>query len=119
MANIPNTTNPISSQTFFNGYFSQPVQVSSAVWGQVYGYFYGLTNSTDAANALSQAVIALTHNNNLDPLTTIREFQKNANSSNIKSLLVSFFNNSKGPSSKIGYKNNNSISPNVSRNLLA
>ena len=119
MANTPTATNPYSSQTFFNGYFSQPVQVSSAVWGQVYGYFFSLTGDADAANSLAQAVISLTHNNKLDPIATLQEFQKDATSSNVKNLLISFFNSSKGPTSKIGYKNNNSIAPNVARNLLA
>ena len=38
MANTP-TTQQTDTQVFFNGYFSQPIQVSDALWGQVYGYF--------------------------------------------------------------------------------
>jgi hypothetical protein len=118
MSNIPSTTTYDSSQTFFNGYFSQPIQTSADVWGQVYGYFLTLTKSADAANALAQSVISLTYNNNLNPLEVIQQFQTAPNSNNVKQLLISFFNSSKGATSKLGYKNNTSVSPNVARNLL-
>jgi hypothetical protein len=117
MANVPSgqTTN---TQVFFNGYFSQPIQVSDAVWGQVYGYFLTLTNSSDAAAALAQAVITLTYNNNLNALDLLQQFQSDPKSNNTKALLISFFNSVKGSTSKIGYKNNNSTAPNVARNIL-
>lgn len=117
MANIPNTQQT-DTQVFFNGYFSQPLQVSDAVWGQVYGYFFTLTKNSDAASALAQSVITLTYNNNLNPLDLIQQFQANPNSNNIKNLLVSFFNSAKGATSKLGYKKNNSIPPSVARNIL-
>ena len=120
MTNTPTTTqNAFSSQVFFNGYFTQPIQVSADVWGQVYGYFFTLTSDANAANALAQSVIALTYNNNLDPLAVLADFQKNANSSSVKTLLISFFNSAKGPTSKLGYKLNNNVSTNVARNLLS
>jgi hypothetical protein len=119
MANIPSTTQPTDTKVFFNGYFSQPMQVSDAVWGQVYGYFYTLTNSSDAAGALAQSVIALTYNNNLEPLTVLQQFQAAPNSTNIKELLISFFNSAKGSTSKLGYKRNNATAPLVSRNIIA
>jgi hypothetical protein len=117
MANVPSgqTTN---TQVFFNGYFSQPLQVSEAVWGQVYGYFLNLTNSSDAAAALAQSVITLTYSNSLNPLDLIQQFQTNPQSNNTKTLLISFFNSVKGATSKIGYKNNNSTAPIVARNIL-
>lgn len=118
MANTPIDTNSTSTQTFFNGYFSQPIQVSEAVWGQVYGFFLSLTKDKDAANALAQSIISLTYNNSLDPLVVLQEFQKAPNSNNIKNLLISFFNASKGSTSKLGYKQNNSVNPYVARNII-
>jgi len=118
MANVPNNQ-VTDTQIFFNGYFSQPIQVSDAVWQQVYGYFLTLTNSSNAASAMAQAVITLTTNNNLSPLDLIQQFQANPQSNNTKSLLVSFFNSVKGSTSKIGYKKNNSTTPNVARNIIA
>ena len=101
MANTP-TTQITDTQVFFNGYFNQPLQVSDAVWQQIYGYFYNLTNSADAANALAQSVISLTYNNNLNPLDLIKQFQQNPNSNSVKTLLISFFNSIKGSTSKLG-----------------
>jgi hypothetical protein len=119
MSNIPSTPNAFDSQVFFNGYFTQPIQVNQDVYGQVYGYFFTLTNDANAANALAQSVIALTYNNKLNPLDVLADFQKNANTSNIKALLISFFNSAKGPTSKLGFVKNNNVSANVARNLLA
>lgn len=119
MANLPSPVSVTNPSVFFNGYFSQPMQISDAVWGQVYGYFYSLTNDVDSANALAQSVIALTYNNNLDPLTVVAQFQSAPNESNVKNLLISFFNNAKGATSKLGYKRNNVIPPNVAKNIIA
>jgi hypothetical protein len=118
MANLPTPVSVTNPSVFFNGYFSQPLQVSDAVWGQVYGYFFSLTNDVDSANALAQGVIALTYNNNLDPLTVIAQFQSAPNSSSVKQLLISFFNSAKGATSKLGYKINNATPPNVARNIV-
>ena len=116
MANIPNTnTNP--SQNFFNGYYSQPIQVSDDVWTQVYGYFYNITNNVEAANALAQSLLTLTYNNKLNPLDLVQQFQKNPNNSDVKTLLISFFNNIKGSTSKLGYKKVNYVAPNISKNI--
>jgi hypothetical protein len=117
MANIP-TGQQTDTQVFFNGYFSQPLQVSDDVWGQVYGYFLTLTNSTDAASALAQSIITLSYNNNLNPLDLLKKFQENPDSSSVKNLLVSFFNSAKGATSKLGYKKLNSTAPTVVRNIL-
>jgi hypothetical protein len=117
MSNLPNSQQT-DTQVFFNGYFSQPIQVSEATWNQIFGYFYTLTQSIDAASSLSQSVITLTYNNNLDPLDLIKQFQNNPNTNNTKNLLISFFNNAKGATSKLGYNKNTSVAPNISRNIL-
>lgn len=119
MANIPNTnTDPNSAQTFFNGYFSQTLQVSAAVYGQVNGFFLARTSSTTVADSLSQALLTLTYNNNLDPLVMIAEFDKAASESDLKKLLISFFNASKGPTSKLGFYNKRHNNQYVQRTIL-
>lgn len=117
MANLP-LTNPTDVQAFFNGYFTQPIQVSDAVWQQVYGYFYNITNDVNAAAALAQNVITLTYNNNLNPLDLIKNFQSNPNQNNVKNLLISFFNSVKGPTSKLGFNKNTTVSASVSRTII-
>jgi len=117
MANLP-INGQTDTQNFFNGYFTQPIQISDAVWQQVYGYFYTLTQDVEAASALAQNVIALTYNNKLNPLDLIQKFQANPSSNNIKTLLISFFNSVKGPTSKLGYNKNTATAPLVARNIL-
>jgi hypothetical protein len=117
MANIPDTQQT-DTQVFFNGYFSQPIQISEALWGQVFGYFYTLTQSVDAASSLAQSVITLSYNNKLEPLDIIKQFQSSPTSNNTKTLLVSFFNNAKGATSKLGYNKNITTAPSVARNIL-
>jgi hypothetical protein len=124
MANIPLPTSigadtDLNASIFFNGYYSQPIQVSDNVWGQIYGYFIGLTNNSESANALSQAVVAICYNNGLDPLTLLKEFQANPAQNNVKNLLISFFNSTKGSTSKLGFKNNLTTNKYIERNLLA
>jgi hypothetical protein len=119
MANVPNTsTNPDSAQNFFNGYFSQTLQVSSAVYGQVNGFFLARTSNPAVADSLSQALLTLTYNNNLDPLVMIAEFDKTASESDLKKLLISFFNASKGSTSKLGYFNNRQNNNLIKRSIL-
>lgn len=115
--NLPSTQT--QTQEFFNGYFSQPVTMDPDVYNQVFGFFAAKTASAAAAQQLAQNVMILTYNNKLDPLSVIRDFGKAANDSEFKTLLITFFNSFRGPSSKIGFANN--ISPNrwVQRNIVA
>ena len=118
MANIPNNTDANSPQTFFNGYFSQTLQVSSAVYGQVNGFFLARTSNSAVADSLSQDLLTLTYNNNLDPLIMIAEFDKAASESDLKKLLISFFNASKGATSKLGYFNKRTDNNLIKRSIL-
>ena len=120
MANLPNSNiNPDSPQNFFNGYFSQTLNVSSAIYGQVYGFFRERTSNTTVADSLTQALLTLTYNNNLDPLVMVAEFDKAATESDLKKLMIAFFNASKGPTSKIGYHNVRYLNQYVQRSILA
>lgn len=118
MANLPNTTDSNSTQTFFNGYFNQAVQISQAIYEQVYGYFYRKTGSKTAAESLTQMLLSLTYNNSLDPIKMMTEFEKSGDVSSYKRLLLSFFNSTKGSTSKLGYRSNRSQNQYVSRTIL-
>lgn len=107
------------TQTFFNGYFNQDVTMDPDVYNQVYSFFKSRTSSTVAANQLTQTVMILTYNNKLDPLIVINDFAKAANTSEFKTLLMTFFNSLRGPTSKIGYANNVNRNEWIERNILA
>jgi hypothetical protein len=120
MANLPNntTSDPNSAQTFFNGYFTQTIQVSQAVYGQVLSFFRDRTSSDSAAESLTQALLTLCTNNQLDPLLMTAELNKAPNESELKKLLISFFNASKGATSKLGYANQRNKNDYVTRTIL-
>lgn len=115
--NLPESTS--STQQFFNGYFSQEVTMNSEVYNQVYSFFIANTSSASAAGQLTQTVMILTYNNNIDPLSVIKDFNKAASQSELKTLLITFFNSLRGPTSKIGYSNSTFTNHWVQRNIIA
>jgi hypothetical protein len=119
MSNIENKTDSAKTQTFFNGYFTQPIQISETVYQQVYNFFLTKMQDSSAASSLTQAVLTLTYNNNLNPLDVISDFGKASGSSDLKQLLIAFFNATKGSTSKLGYQNNQNISTFAKRNIVA
>jgi hypothetical protein len=115
--NLPNPTS--TTQQFFNGYFSQDITMNSDVYNQVYSFFLTVTSSESAAKQLTQTVMILTYNNKIDPLSVIKDFNKAASQSELKTLLITFFNSLRGPTSKIGYSNNTYVNQWVQRNIIA
>lgn len=111
--------NPTVSQEFFNGYYNQSMPVNPDIYNQVYSFFLSKTDSVDAAKQLTQNVMILTYNNRLDPLSIINDFKKSANDSELKTLMISFFNSFRGPTSKIGFSNAVNVNQWVQRNIKA
>lgn len=116
--NLPNTTNSTTRQ-FFNGYFDQSISINPDVYNQIFSFFSSKTASKAAAEQLTQSVMILTYNNKLDPLHVIRDFNKATSQSELKNLMVTFFNSFRGPTSKIGYSNDIVVNQWVQRNILA
>ena len=88
------------------------------VYNQVYAFFKSKTGSDTAAQQLTQNIMILTFNNKLDPLQIIKDFDKAASESDLKTLLIAFFNSLRGPTSKIGYSNTIFTNQWVQRNIL-
>jgi hypothetical protein len=119
MSNTATNIKSTNTQTFFNGYFTQPIQISETVYQQVYNFFLTKMQDASAAGSLTQAVLTLTYNNNLNPLDVITDFGKAAGSSDLKQLLIAFFNATKGSTSKLGYQINQNTSTFAKRNIVA
>jgi hypothetical protein len=115
--NLPTPTTP--TQQFFDGYFNQTISIDPDVYQRVYSFFLNKTASDAAAKQLAQNVIALTYNNKIDPISVINDFDKAAGSSELKTLLITFFNSLRGPTSKIGYGNTKFTNQWVQRNIKA
>ena len=102
--NLPDQTT--QTQEFFNGYYSQQISMNPNVYNQIYSFFVAKTESESAAKQLTQTVMIITYNNNISPIQIINDFNKAASVSDFKTLLITFFNSFRGPTSKIGYSNN-------------
>ena len=104
------TTNLPDSQNYISSLLSTSINIDADVYDQVFSFFSSKTSSLAAAQQLTQSVLTLTYNNKLNPLDLLQQFQKNPNNSDVKTLLISFFNNIKGSTSKLGYKKVTSVS---------
>jgi hypothetical protein len=114
--NLPDTKT--TTEQIFNGYYTQQVTYNPEVYNQILAFFISRSESESAAKQLTQSVMALTYNNNLDPLTVLKDFGSAASTNEFKLLLLTFFNTLRGPTSKIGYANDTFKNQWVERNIL-
>jgi len=118
--NINNVdSNTMNTNTFFNGYFTQPVNYSPDVYGQVYGFFLNRTGATETAKVLTTTVLSLTSFNNIDPMSVIADLAKTSNITELKKTAIAFFNATKKPTSKIGFNNGKKHNYWVNRTIIA
>ena len=82
-------------------------------------YFFNKTNLKESAEALTQTVLAVSYNTKINPLDILNEFDKAPNNSDLKKLMISVFNTSRGSTSKIGFGDGTTINRWVSRNIVA
>jgi hypothetical protein len=114
--NLPETTS--NTIQIFNGYTNNQTEIDSEVYGKVYAFFAAKTTSAAAAQQLTKNIILLTYDNKLDPLKIINDFNKAANESDLKTLLIAFFNSLRPSTSKLGFSGNNYTNQWVQRNIL-
>jgi hypothetical protein len=114
--NLPGTAS--DTIQFFNGYSNQQVNIDPEIYSQVYSFFVAKTSSTAAAQQMTQNVLLLTYDNKLDPLKIINDFNTAANESELKTLLIAFFNSLRPPTSKLGFGNTNYSNQWIQRNIL-
>ena len=107
------------NKNLFNGTFYQNIPVSEGVYDLVYGYFLSKTNLKESADALTQSVLTLSYNTKINALDVLKEFDKAPNESDLKKLMISVFNTSRGATSKLGFSNGTVINRWVERNIVA
>ena len=92
---------------------------NSQLFDQLYSFFLNKTASSSAATQITQTLITLTNDNKLDPLSIIQEFDKAANNSELKLLLIALCNSLRPSSSKIGYQYDVAYNKWVQRNIFS
>ena len=61
---------------YFNNFFETPVEISSNVDAAIIAYFEQIADSKESARALASAVIYTSVKQGLDPMETLKEFQR-------------------------------------------
>ena len=107
------------NKNLFNGTFYQNIPVSENVYSVVYAFFFDKTKLKESADALTQSLLTLSYNSNVNPVDIINEFNKAPNDSDYKKLLISVFNTGKPNTSRIGFSNGTTINRWVARNIVA
>lgn len=118
--NLPTTSQDTTKlKKIFNGAFYQDVPVDENTYSIVYGFFLGRTGLKESADILTQSLLAVAHNNKLNPIEILKEFDKATTESNFKKILISVFNAGRSNSSKIGYGKGTTTNKWILRNILA
>lgn len=107
------------NKNLFNGTFYQNIPVSENVYSIVYAFFFDKTKLKESADVLTQSLLTLSYNSNVNPVDIIQEFNKAPNDSDYKKLLISVFNTGKPNTSKIGFSNGTVLNRWVARNIVA
>lgn len=71
-----NALNPADSDKYFNNFFNIPPVVSSNIDAAIVAYFDGVAANKAGARALASAVIYTSAKQGVNPLETLKEFQK-------------------------------------------
>lgn len=71
-----NTIESRNTDKYFNNFFDIPVEVSSNVDASIVAYFEQVADNKEAARALASAVIYTSVKQGLNPMETLKEFQR-------------------------------------------
>jgi hypothetical protein len=107
------------TQTFFNGYFDQTVNIQATEWEIVRGFFLEFTNNDqEAATALAEATITSALANEVMPVSVIEEI-KGLTDLEIDSVLATLFNTTRRNTSLLGFRQPTKTNKFVERNIKA
>lgn len=132
MANAINTVkNPTNLQSvnlnslierdvkkYFNNFFDVPIEVSSNIDTAILGYFETVVDNKDAARALASAVIYTSVKQGINPMETLKQFQKLPRGE-LDAYTAMFLNLDRVGTSFLGVSNSPVVNKYVTRTILA
>lgn len=115
----PNNLNQASANApgtnaYFNNINLPPIAVSQNIDDAVIAYFEQITDTKEAARAMSAAVILTSVSQGADPMETLQEFMK-MERSQLNSYVSMFLNLNRVGTSYLGINNNPTVNKYVSR----
>jgi hypothetical protein len=105
-------------QKYFNNFFDVPIEVSSNIDTAIVGYFETIADNKDAARALASAVIYTSVKQGINPMETLKEFQKLPRGE-LDAYIAMFLNIDRIGTSFLGVTNSPAINKYVTRTILA
>jgi hypothetical protein len=113
-------TNPLTTrdvEKYFNNYFDIPVNVSSNVDSAIVAYFEQITSNKESAKALASAVIYTSLKQGLDPMITLKEFQK-LSPGELDAYTAMFLNFERVGTSYLGINNSPQLNKYIQRTII-
>lgn len=113
-----NSFNERDVQKYFNNFFEVPIDVSSNIDTAIIGYFETIADNKEAARALASAVIYTSVKQGINPMDTLKEFQKLPRGE-LDAYTAMFLNIDRVGTSFLGVSNSPVINKYVNRTILA
>ena len=112
-----NAIDPIDPNKYFNNFFNIPANVSSNVDSAIISYFEQITTNSQSARALASAVIYTSSKQGIDPMQTLKEFQK-LPAGQLDAYTAMFLNFERVGTSYLGISNRPSLNKYIQRAIL-
>ena len=113
-----NALDPRDADKYFNNFFEIPVEVSSNVDAAIVAYFEQISDNKEAARALASAVIYTSVKQGLNPMETLKEFQRLPDGE-LDAYTAMFLNFERKGTSYLGISNQPQINKYVQRSIRA
>jgi len=101
---------------YFNNFFEIPVEVSSNVDASIIAYFEQVTDNKESARALASAVIYTSVKQGLNPMETLKEFQK-LPKGELDAYTAMFLNFERKGTSYLGLSNQPQVNKYIQRSI--
>ena len=103
---------------YFNNFFDIPVEVSSNVDAAIVAYFEQIAENKDAARALASAVIYTSVKQGINPMETLKEFQR-LPKGELDAYTAMFLNFERKGTSYLGVSNQPQVNKYIQRAIRA
>jgi hypothetical protein len=113
-----NPFDPRDANKYFNNFFEIPVEVSSNVDAAIIAYFEQISENKESARALASAVIYTSVKQGLNPMETLKEFQR-LPKGELDAYTAMFLNFERKGTSYLGISNQPQINKYVQRSIRA
>ena len=109
---------PRDANKYFNNFFEIPVEVSSNVDAAIIAYFEQITDNKESARALASAVIYTSVKQGLNPMETLKEFQR-LPEGELDAYTAMFLNFERKGTSYLGISNQPQMNKYIQRSIRA